>query len=66
MFQGRSAHVYRTALITQVMDFMLLQTFQRCVDQFQDNFCVKNFNYLDQFHIMVFTQLGLYATNPSY
>jgi hypothetical protein len=44
-------------VFTQVMDFMPLKTFQRCVARYQGNFSVKNFNCLDQFRIMAFAQL---------
>ena len=44
-------------VFTQVMDFMPLKTFQRCVEKYQGNFSVKNFTCLDQFRIMAFAQL---------
>ena len=44
-------------VFTQVMDFMPLKTFQRCVERCQGNFSVKNFSCLDQFRIMAFAQL---------
>jgi hypothetical protein len=44
-------------VFTQVMDFMPLKTFQRCVERYQGNFSVKNFSCLDQFRIMAFAQL---------
>ncbi len=44
-------------VFTQIMDFMPLKTFQRCVARYQDNFSVKNFTCLDQFRIMAFAQL---------
>jgi hypothetical protein len=44
-------------VFTQVMDFMPLKTFQRCVERYQGNFSVKNFTCLDQFRIMAFAQL---------
>jgi hypothetical protein len=44
-------------VFTQVMDFMPLKTFQRCVARYQGNFSVKNFSCLDQFRIMAFAQL---------
>lgn len=44
-------------VFTQVMDFMPLTTFQRCVTRYQGNFSVKHFSYLDQFRIMAFAQL---------
>jgi len=44
-------------VFTQIMDFMPLKTFQRCVERYQGNFSVKNFTCLDQFRIMAFAQL---------
>jgi hypothetical protein len=44
-------------VFTQVMDFMPLKTFQRCVERYRGNFSVKNFTCLDQFRIMAFAQL---------
>jgi IS4 transposase len=44
-------------VFTQVMDFMPLKTFQRCVGRHQGNFSVKNFTCLDQFRTMAFAQL---------
>ncbi len=44
-------------VFTQVMDFMPLKTFQRCVERYQGNFSVKHFTCLDQFRIMAFAQL---------
>lgn len=44
-------------VFTQVMDFMPLKTFQRCVARYQGNFSVKHFSCLDQFRIMSFAQL---------
>jgi hypothetical protein len=44
-------------VFTQVMDFMPLKTFQRCVERYQGNFGIKNFTCLDQFRIMAFAQL---------
>jgi hypothetical protein len=44
-------------VFTQVMDFMPLKTFQRCVARYQGNFSVKHFSCMDQFRIMAFAQL---------
>ena len=50
--------MYTGSLVfTQVMDFMPLKTFQRCVEKYQGNFSVKHFTCLDQFRIMSFAQL---------
>ena len=45
-------------VFTQVMNFMPLKTFQRCVVQYQGNFSVKHFTCMDQFRIMAFAQLA--------
>ena len=44
-------------IFTQVMDFMPLKTFHRCVERYQGNFSVKSFSCLDQFRTMAFAQL---------
>lgn len=44
-------------VFTQVMDFMPLKTFQRCVERYRGNFGIKNFTCLDQFRTMAFAQL---------
>ena len=44
-------------VFTQVMNFMPLKRFQRCVTKYQGNFSVKSFSCLDQFRIMAFAQL---------
>jgi hypothetical protein len=44
-------------VFTQVINFMPLKTFQRCVERYQGNFSVKNFTCLDQFRIMAFAQM---------
>ena len=45
-------------VFTQVMDFMPLQTFQRCVERYRGNFSVKHFTCMDQFRTMAFAQLA--------
>ena len=45
-------------VFTQVMDFLPLKTFQRCVERYQGNFSVKHFTCMDQFRIMAFAQLA--------
>ena len=45
-------------VFTQVMDFMPMKTFQRCVARYQGNFSVKYFTYMDQFRTMAFAQLS--------
>ncbi|OPY13057.1 MAG: Transposase DDE domain protein [Syntrophus sp. PtaB.Bin001] len=50
--------MYTGSLVfTQVMDFMPLKTFKRCVENYNGNFSVKHFTCLDQFRIMAFAQL---------
>ena len=50
--------MYTGSLVfTQVMDFMPLKTFNRCVEKYNGNFSVKHFTCLDQFRIMAFAQL---------
>ena len=44
-------------IFTQVMDFMPLKTFHRCVDRYQGNFSIKSFSCLEQFRVMAFAQL---------
>jgi Integrase core domain. len=46
-----------TLVFTQVMDFMSLKTFQRCVERYRGNFGVKNFTCLDQLRTVAFAQL---------
>jgi hypothetical protein len=45
-------------VFTQVMDFMPLKTFQRCVERYNGNFSVKHFTCMDQFRTMAFAQLA--------
>jgi hypothetical protein len=45
-------------VFTQIMDFMELKTFQRCVARYQGNFSVKHFTCMDQFRTMAFAQLA--------
>ena len=44
-------------VFTQLMNFMFLKHFQRCVGKYQGNFSVKSFSCLDQFRVMAFAQL---------
>lgn len=44
-------------VFTQIMNFMPMKTFQRCVERYQGNFSVKHFTCMDQFRIMAFAQL---------
>lgn len=43
-------------IFSQIMDFMPLQTFRRCVEKYRGNFKVKKFSCLDQFFCMAFAQ----------
>ena len=54
-----------TPVFTQVMDFMSLKTFQRCVERYRGNFGVKNFTCLDQFRTRGFAQLTYRESLPS-
>jgi len=45
-------------VFTQIMDFMPLKTFQRCVARYQGNFSVKHFTCMDQLRTMAFAQLA--------
>jgi hypothetical protein len=57
-FFREGALMYSGPLVfTQVMNFMPLKTFQRCVAQYQGNFSVKHFTCMDQFRTMAFAQL---------
>lgn len=52
-------------MLTQIMDFMPLKTFQRCVERYNDNFSVKqHFTCMDQLRIMAFARL-VYHENLS-
>ena len=44
-------------VFTQVMDFLPMKTFRRCVGRYQGDFSVKHFTCLDQFRAMAFAQL---------
>ena len=44
-------------IFSQIMDFMPLQTFRRCVEKYRGNFKVKKFSCLDQFFCMAFAQI---------
>ena len=50
MFAGR-------LIFKQVMDFMPLPTFRRCVSKYQGDFRVRTFSCLDQFLCMAFAQI---------
>ena len=44
-------------IFSQVMDFMPLHTFRRCVQRYRGNRKIKNFTCLDQYLCMAFAQL---------
>jgi hypothetical protein len=44
-------------VFSQVMDYLPMKTFRRCVDRYQGNFGIKHFTCLDQFRAMAFAQL---------
>ncbi len=44
-------------LFAQVMEFLPMYEFQKCVQRYQGNYKVKNFSCLDQFLCMSFAQL---------
>jgi len=50
MFAGR-------LIFKQVMDYMPLPTFRRCVEKYKGDFNVKTFSCLDQFLCMAFAQI---------
>lgn len=45
------------SVFSQIMDFLPLQEFRKCVDRYQGNRKVKNFTCLDQFLAMAFAQI---------
>ena len=44
-------------IFSQVMDFIPMHTFRRCVTRYQGNYNVKSFTCLDQFLCMAFAQI---------
>jgi hypothetical protein len=44
-------------IFSQVMDFLPLHTFRRCVNRYQGNYHIKRFTCLDQYFCMAFAQL---------
>ena len=45
-------------VFSQLMDFMPMHQFRRCVDRYKGNHHVKAFSCLDQFPCMAFAQLS--------
>src|SRR3990170_7452372 len=44
-------------VFSQVMEFLPLKAFHRCVDKYKGEYKVKSFSCLDQFYSMAFAQL---------
>ena len=44
-------------VFTQVMDFLPMHQFRRCVDRYRGNYRVRSFKCLDQYLCMAFAQL---------
>jgi len=64
-------------VFTQVMDFMPLKTFQRCVERYQGNFSVSLFERTSMFQLLTFydyrndtdtnlNQLNLFTDYPGH
>jgi len=53
----RTAMYSGPLVFTQVMNFMPMSNFRRCVDHYQGNFSIKSFSCLDQYRVMAFAQL---------
>jgi hypothetical protein len=51
MYQGR-------LVFSQLMDFLPMHQFRRCVDRYNGNFRIRSFSCLDQFLSMAFAQLS--------
>ena len=45
------------AVFSQIMDFLLMAKFRRCVDRYNGNYRVRSFTCVDQFLCMAFAQL---------
>ena len=45
-------------VFSQLMDFLPMHQFCRCVDKYQGNFRIRSFSCLDQFLSMAFAQLS--------
>ena len=50
MYSGR-------LVFSQIMDFMPLDVFHKCVKRYRGNYKIQNFSCLDQFRCMAFAQL---------
>ena len=44
-------------IFSQIMDFLPMQEFRKCVNRYQGNYYIKTFSCLDQFLCMAFAQL---------
>ena len=51
MYSGR-------LVFSQLMDFLPMPQFQRCVERYNGNYHIKTFSCFDQFLYMVFAQLS--------
>jgi len=49
-----------TPVFTQLMEFMPLKTFQRCVERYRGNFGIKHFTCLQVLSVSVFERTSLY------
>ena len=45
-------------VFSQIMDFLPLTIFRKCVERYRGNYKVKSFTCLDQFLCMAFAQLS--------
>src|SRR5271168_2942059 len=50
-------NVRRKLVFAQLMDFLPLRTFRRCVLRYPSNYPTKTFSHLDQYLCMAFAQL---------
>ena len=58
MYSGR-------LIFSQLMDFLPVHQFRRCVNRYHGNYHMKTFSCLDQFLCMTFAQLS-YCRGPWY
>jgi len=49
-------------VFSQIMEFMPIKSFRRCVQKYRGKHKVKSFSCLDQFHCMAFAQLTYRAS----
>jgi len=48
---------YGKTVFSQIMDFLPIYEFQKCVDRYNGNHKIKRFTCMDQFLCMAFAQL---------